>query len=174
MSNRELAQLKADLAEIPQVSSALVPVKSRDFFWFSPILTPKLSDKVADLVVIPENRQQLTKITSACAKWRIPLTLRGGGTDNYGQAVPLHGGVVLDMTGFNKVISSAPGVVRFDAGCRLLDIDKALKPMGWEMRFFRSTRRFATMAAIAGGAGGIGSVPGVRWRILAQRLPWSC
>ncbi|EGP54266.1 FAD-binding protein (plasmid) [Agrobacterium tumefaciens F2] len=158
MSDGALAQLRADLADIPQISSDLIPAKSRDFYWFSPILKSELSDKVADLVVVPQTREQLEKVASACARWRIPLTLRGGGTGNYGQAVPLHGGVVLDMTGFNKIISSSPGVGRFEAGCRLLDIDKALKPMGWEMRFFPSTRRFATIGGyIAGGAGGIGS-----------------
>lgn len=129
MSDRALAQLRADLADIPQISSDLIPAKSRDFYWFSPILKSELSDKVADLVVVPQTREQLEKVASACARWRIPLTLRGGGTGNYGQAVPLHGGVVLDMTGFNKIISSSPGVGRFEAGCRLLDIDKALKPM---------------------------------------------
>ncbi len=41
-------------------------------------------------------------VAAACARHRVPLTLRGGATGNYGQCVPLEGGVVLDMTAMNR------------------------------------------------------------------------
>jgi FAD/FMN-containing dehydrogenase len=136
----------------------MIRAKSRDYYWFSPLLRPILDGKRADIVYEPETREQLARIAAACARHRVKLTMRGGGTGNYGQAVPLEGGVVVDMTQLNRVISHAPGIGRFEAGARLLDIDRALRDGGWELRYFPSTRRQATIGGyVAGGAGGIGS-----------------
>ena len=71
--------------------------RSRDYFWYSPILYETLKDKVADVVVTPRDEAEVVRVAAACAKHRMPLTVRGGATGNYGQCVPLQGGVVLDM-----------------------------------------------------------------------------
>ena len=98
------------------------------------------------------------RLAAACARHRVPLTVRGGGTGNYGQAVPLAGGVVLDMTRLDQVIWHRPGAGRFGAGARMLDIDRALAPAAHELRFYPSTRQHATIGGfIAGGAAGAGS-----------------
>ena len=154
-----LAALKSDLSGIATADdAATLRLKSRDFFWFSPILKPLLEDKRADLVVLPKTKDDVIRIAAACARHRMPLTVRGGGTGNYGQAVPLAGGVVLDMAGLDRVVKVTPGAGRFEAGARLLDIDRALRPERWELRFHPSTRKQATIGGfIAGGAAGCGS-----------------
>ena len=78
-------------------------LKSRDFHWYSPVLTPQLQNCRADIVVQPGSEEQIALVAAAAARHRIPLTIRGGGTGNYGQSVPLKGGVVLDMTRHDKV-----------------------------------------------------------------------
>jgi FAD/FMN-containing dehydrogenase len=83
-------------------------MKSRDFHWYSPILTPQLANCLADIVVQPRTEDEIASVAAAAARRRIPLTLRGGGTGNYGQSVPLKGGIVLDMTGFDKVVAVEP------------------------------------------------------------------
>ncbi len=160
----QLAALRADLAGIAVADdAATLKLKSRDFFWFSPILKPLLDEKRADLVAAPRSKDEVKRIAAACARRRVPLTVRGGGTGNYGQAVPLEGGVVVDMTGLDKVIGVTPGAGRFEAGARLLDIDRALRDRHagegrWELRFHPSTRKHATIGGfIAGGAAGCGS-----------------
>jgi hypothetical protein len=149
----------ADIADVPVATDApTLKLKSRDFFWFSPILKRELEDKRALAVVRPRDREELKRVVSAAAKRRVALTMRGGGTGNYGQCVPLDGGVVLDMTGLDRVIAARPGLVSVEAGAMMLDIDKALKPMGWELRFFPSTRANASIGGfVCGGAGGVGS-----------------
>lgn len=149
----------ADLGDIPVITDPmLLKQKSRDFFWFSPILKPELEDRLADIVVVPRDREDLVKVASACARHRIHLTVRGGGTGNYGQAVPLFGGVILDMTQLSGVVWTKPGAGRFEAGAKLLDIDRALLAERSELRFHPSTRAQATIGGyVAGGAGGIGS-----------------
>ena len=89
---------------------------SQDFSWFSPVLQRQLKDKRADAVVRPRTEDEIRALVSACAKRKVPITIRGSGTGNYGQTTPLAGGVVLDMTGYNAFLWVKPGVARAQAG----------------------------------------------------------
>jgi FAD/FMN-containing dehydrogenase len=138
---------------------ALVRLKSRDFFWYSPVLKDELSDKLADLIVCPRDEAEIVRVARAAARFRVPITPRGGGTGNYGQAVPLAGGIVLDMTALDAIEWVRPGQVRVQAGRKLVDIDDQTRADGWELRMFPSTKRTATIGGfVAGGSGGVGSV----------------
>ena len=95
-------------------SMEFVSSRSKDYFWYSPILQEELEDKIGDLVVIPSNEDEVKIIASAIAKYKIPLTLRGGGTGNYGQCVPLEGGVIMIMTKLNKIIEFKKNSVKYN------------------------------------------------------------
>lgn len=133
---------------------------SQDFSWFSPVLKRQLADKVADAVVRPRTEDEIKRLVSLCAKLRIPITVRGAGTGNYGQSVPLHGGVVLDMSGFNQLLWTRGGAARCQAGLRLWDLEKEVRAEhGLELRCMPSTYRSATVGGLFGGGfGGIGSI----------------
>ncbi|MBO0347261.1 FAD-binding oxidoreductase [Roseibium sp. CAU 1637] len=138
--------------------AATLRLKSRDFFWFSPLLKPQLDDCRAEISVRPHSVDEVMRLASAAARTRTPITVRGGGTGNYGQAVPLKGGIVLDMGALDQVIEVKPAVGTFAAGATMLEIDKALAPHGQELRFYPSTRKQATIGGfVAGGAAGAGS-----------------
>jgi FAD/FMN-containing dehydrogenase len=133
--------------------------KSRDFFWYSPVLNEQLKAKFADAVVMPRDEADVIRAAAACAKARIPLVVRGAGTGNYGQAVPLEGGVVLDMTALDAIEWMRPGLVRVGAGRKMVAVDAETRPQGWELRMHPSTKRMATIGGfVAGGSGGIGSI----------------
>jgi FAD/FMN-containing dehydrogenase len=153
------ASLRKDLDDVPILEdSGSLRMRSRDFFWFSPILKDALEDKRAEIIAVPRNKPDVIRVAAACAKHRVPLTVRGGGTGNYGQAVPLEGGVVLDMAKLDQVVWQRPGAGRFGAGARMLDIDRALAGAAHELRFYPSTRQHATIGGfVAGGAAGAGS-----------------
>jgi len=139
---------------------------SSDFHHYSPVLTPLLEGRVAQLVAVATTVEQVMAVAAACARHRVPLTLRGAGTGNYGQCVPLAGGVVLDLSGLNRLRHLDPlsGVLEAEAGCRLADLDAAMAPQGRALRMAPSTWRTATLGGfIAGGSGGIGSL---RWGFL--------
>lgn len=158
MTGSTIEQLKQDLDGIPFAGSEALQNNSRDFYWFSPLLREELDHKIPDILAMPETRDDLRRILSACAVRGVPVTVRGGGTGNYGQSVPLYGGVLINMTKMKNIISVKGGIGRFEAGCRLLNIDREIAPYGWELRLFPSTRRLATLGGfIAGGAGGVGS-----------------
>ena len=148
---------------------------SQDYHTFSPILVPKLAGKVGDLVVRPANEAEVLKVAAACVKYRVPVTVRGAGTGNYGQCVPLHGGVIVDMTKMQEILYVKPGVARVEAGVKLAALDKKAHDIGWEMRMAPSTYRTATIGGfIAGGSGGIGSIQygllGDRGNLLALKV----
>ncbi len=133
--------------------------KSTDFHWYSPILTHKLSNCLADVVARPQSEDELRKVISSAVKHKLPITLRGGGTGNYGQSVPLKGGLVLDMTGLDKVISVSEGRITVQGGIVIkAAFDSALET-GQQLMMFPSTMQSATIGGyLCGGFAGIGSV----------------
>jgi FAD/FMN-containing dehydrogenase len=160
VSKAAIAAFVDEISGVPVFEDALtVKRRSRDFFWYSPILNAELHGKSADVVVAPRNEAEVIRVARACARHRVPLTARGGGTGNYGQAVPLAGGVILDLTGMTNVEWSKPGLVRCEPGLKMAEFDAMTRPTGWELRMHPSTKRTATIGGfVAGGSGGIGSV----------------
>jgi FAD/FMN-containing dehydrogenase len=124
-----------------------VRLRSRDYFWYSPVLNKQLHGKSADIVATPRNEADVIRVAAACAKRRIPLTVRGAATGNYGQAVPLEGGVLLDLTNMTAIEWQRPGVIRCEPGLKMNDLDAASRPNGYELRMHPSTKRMATIAA---------------------------
>ena len=176
LSFNTLDKLVADLGDIPVVTDQkVVRRRSRDFFWYSPVLNELLDGKSADLIVAPRDESDVIRVAAACARHRVPITVRAGGTGNYGQAVPLKGGVLLDVAALSAVEWIKPGIIRVGAGAKLNAIDAETQPQGWELRMHPSTKRTATIGGfVAGGSGGIGSVSygGLRegGNILAARI----
>lgn len=138
----------------------LVKQKSRDFFWYSPVLKRQLDDVTGDLIVTPRNEAEIIQALKVCYANDVPVTTRGAGTGNYGQAMPLSGGVVLNLAEINKVREIRPGVVVAEAGAIISEIDEATRAhSGQELRLHPSTYRTATIGGfIAGGSGGVGSI----------------
>jgi FAD/FMN-containing dehydrogenase len=137
----------------------LVRQKSRDFYWYSPVLKRELEAVTADVVVTPSSEAEVRAVLAAAHRLEIPVTPRGAGTGNYGQAMPLTGGVLLNLAEMNKVKSIERGRVVCEPGAILIDIDKATAPSGQELRMFPSTRGTASIGGfVAGGSGGVGSI----------------
>ena len=155
-----VAAVLADLGDVPVVTDrAAVRRRSRDFFWYSPILNVELNGLSAEAIARPRTEADVVTVAGACARHGVPLTVRGGGTGNYGQAVPLKGGILLDMTALDAVEWVKPGAVRVQAGKNILALDMETRESGWELRMHPSTKRTATIGGfIAGGSGGVGSV----------------
>lgn len=147
------------------LNPASVKSKSRDFFWYSPVLKDRLDHVVADFVATPHDEGQVIEILRTCYAFDVPVTTRGTGTGNYGQAMPLAGGCVLHLQKMNAVKEIAPGRVVVEPGCLLKDLDAAcIADSSQEIRMFSSTWATATIGGfIAGGSGGVGSV---RWGAL--------
>lgn len=156
----DLNALCADLTGVTQISNPQqVRLKSRDFYWYSPVLDARLKDYRADIVLQPRDEAEMMAIASSAARHKVPLTLRGGGTGNYGQSVPLGGGAVVDTTKLDRIVEVGDGYVRVQAGCRISVIQEEVARSGQQLMMFPSTLRIATIGGfIAGGLAGIGSI----------------
>ncbi|AFZ06211.1 FAD linked oxidase domain protein [Oscillatoria nigro-viridis PCC 7112] len=150
----------SELSGIEIISDRAQVVKlSQDYYHFSPVLQPLLSDKTGDLVVRPASEAEVLRIAAACVKSQIPLTVRGAGTGNYGQCIPLKGGVILDTSKMNSIRWIKPGLACVEPGVKMSVFDKQARETGWELRMLPSTYRTATIGGfIGGGSGGIGSI----------------
>ncbi len=159
-STKQLEAFVSDIGDISYIDDPKVlAVKSKDYFWYSPILKDQLDDSVGQLLVQPKTEEEIITVASAIARHRIPLTIRGGGTGNYGQCVPTEGGVVLEITKLNKVLKILDGRVVCEAGARIEQVEKAVTESGQMLSMFPSTKRLATMGGfVSGGSGGIGSL----------------
>ncbi len=151
---------KAALAHLDiEEKDTNIRASSRDFFWYSPVLKERLEHVVADFVVRPRNEAEIIEILKVCYQHDVPVTTRGAGTGNYGQAMPLEGGCVMHLRWMDQVKEIHPGRVIVEPGCFLKDLDAACKAhSNQEIRMFSSTWATATIGGfIAGGSGGVGS-----------------
>lgn len=154
-----LAEILGDDTRVlkqPQVVERL----SRDFYWYSPILKAQLDGKHADVVVQPVSTDEICAVLRYCYQNEVAVTVRGAGTGNYGQAVPLEGGVVLDLQCMDDIegIDEA-GVAICQPGVRLAALENYARERGWELRCYPSTIAKASVGGfLGGGSGGIGSV----------------
>ena len=166
-NNQELFQELKTIEDLEIINkSSDLKRLSRDFYNYSPVLKKRLDHCQADIVVRPKNIHSVIAVAKKCWNSSVPLTVRGSGTGNYGQAVPLFRGVVMQMNYINKVekIYEDTGFVKVQTGCILKDLNQKLYERNRELRLFPSTWRTATVGGfISGGSGGIGSI---KWGFL--------
>jgi FAD/FMN-containing dehydrogenase len=133
---------------------------SHDFYWYSPVLRPLLKSKTGDVAVQPVTVDEVLAVLRFAGRNEVPVTVRGAGTGNYGQCVPLEGGIVLDLSLMDKLEEITPdGVAVCQPGLRLAVLETEARKQGWELRMYPSTLVKASVGGfLAGGSGGIGSV----------------
>jgi FAD/FMN-containing dehydrogenase len=162
MTRHNIAALKSRLGHLRiEDNPALVQQKSRDFYWYSPPLKRQLANVTADAIVSVASEKDVIDVLAACHELGIPVTPRASGTGNYGQAMPLSGGVVLDLSGFDKVLEVTNGRLVCEPGAIMEKIDHQTRamPNPQEIRLHPSTYATASLGGfIAGGSGGAGSI----------------
>jgi FAD/FMN-containing dehydrogenase len=154
-----LSALVADPARVLN-APAVVERLSKDFYWYSPVLKRQLQDKSADIAVQPVSVDEILAIVRYAGEQGIAVTVRGAGTGNYGQCIPLQGGIVLDLALMDKFETiTADGVAVCQPGMRLAALETEARKQGWELRMYPSTIAKASIGGfLGGGSGGIGSV----------------
>jgi len=102
-----------------------------------------------DFVVRPENTSQVSRILRLCNEQLIPVTARGAGTGLAGGCSPVRGGIVLDMSGMNRIleidIENQQAIV--EPGVIAEKLNSALKPYGF---FFPPDPGSLAMCTIGG------------------------
>src|SRR5579872_836083 len=162
MDPKHIAELRSLVSDPSRVilNPQMVEQISRDFYWYSPVLRKQLDGKLGEVVVQPLSTEEVRKTLRYCYANDLPVTARGAGTGNYGQAVPLQGGVVLDLARMDKIEKiQEDGVAVCQPGVRLGDLENEARKSGWELRCYPSTIIKASVGGfVSGGSGGIGTV----------------
>ncbi|GAB7387001.1 FAD-binding oxidoreductase [Bacillaceae bacterium] len=109
----------------------------------------QLEPQEPEIVVIPDSTEEVSACTRLANAYRIPLYPRGAGTGQTGGAVPVKGGIVMDLSKMNRILEIddrnmqaiiEPGVVQ-------ADLNRALKAYGL---FFPPDPGSAKMCTIGG------------------------
>lgn len=85
-----------------------------------------------EVVVFPENTEQVAAVVRLANKYVVPITPRGAGTGLAGGAIPVYGGIVLVMDRMNKIIKFDEDAlyVVAQAGVRTDELQKEAKRHG--------------------------------------------
>ncbi|MFZ6992770.1 FAD-binding oxidoreductase [Curtobacterium sp. RRHDQ66] len=130
----------------------------------SPILTEQLPLGLADLVAYPTSADEIAAVLQLAARHGVPVTTRGKGTGNYGQGIPLHGGVVLDTSRARTVVEVGDGYVTAEAGASMVSLEQAAAAAGQQLWMYPSTAQSTIGGFLSGGSGGTGSIShGSNW-----------
>ncbi|MEM4091138.1 MAG: FAD-linked oxidase C-terminal domain-containing protein, partial [Thermoplasmatales archaeon] len=102
-----------------------------------------------EIVVLPQQAQEVSKILTICNSYKIPVTPRGGGTSLTGASVPIRGGIVLALSRMDKVeeISLEDNYVLVQAGTKIDDLNSQLSSYG----YFFPPDPASSVAATVGG-----------------------
>jgi len=115
-------------------------------------------DHRPDAAVWPLSTEQISKILNLANEHYFPLTPRGAGTSLTGSAVPISGGLVLDLSRMNKILDICipDRLVVVQPGVVYADLERALEPQGF---FFPPDPASSSVCTLGGNvatnAGGI-------------------
>ena len=90
-------------------------------------------ERMADVVVIPRSVEQVCDVVRLANTMKTPIVPYGGGTGVMGGALPVQGGIVVDLKGLNKVLSVSPmdSACVVEGGVVLQDLCDDLEPQGF-------------------------------------------
>ncbi len=118
-------------------------------------------DTLPDIVVRPANSDEVSRVVKLAYKERVPVIPRGAATWGLGGAVPCFGGIILDMTSLNRIISVDKErlCMTVETGATWKAIDDRARKEGLSLGAFPSSAPAATVGGWLGTGGvGIGSL----------------
>jgi glycolate oxidase subunit GlcD len=88
--------------------------------------------RLPDAVAFPANTEEVSRVVQVCARHQVPLIPRGAGTGYAGGAVPVSGGVVLNLVRMNRVLGleADAGRIRAEAGAVTASIHRRAAAAG--------------------------------------------
>lgn len=124
----------------------------------SPIIAEMLPLGIADLVAFPTTAQEIADVVGLAARHGVAITPRGKGTGNYGQAIPMPGGLVLDTSRARTIVEVGDGWITADAGAPMNALEAAARATGQQLWMYPSTVHTTVGGFLAGGSGGTGTI----------------
>jgi len=111
-----------------------------------------------DVVIRPNSAQEISEIMKIANEYRIPVYPRGAASGLTGGAVPLYGGIALDLTLLNKIIEidEANLMATVEPGVIIADFQNEVEKHGLLYPPDPASNKFATMGgSVAECSGGL-------------------
>lgn len=161
--NDSVEALAAELRELIGEKNVTLEIAARerasvDGARMSPIIAEQLPLGFADLVAYPESAEQIAVVVGAAVRHGVPITPRGKGTGNYGQGIPMSGGLVLDMTRARAITEVGDGYLTAEAGTTMVMVETTANKAGQQVLMYPSTAQSTLGGFLSGGSGGTGSI----------------
>ncbi|MEC9308272.1 MAG: FAD-binding oxidoreductase [Chloroflexota bacterium] len=89
-------------------------------------------NQLADVVVIPSNVSQISRIMTLANETKTPVIPYGGGTGVMGGVLPIHGGIIINTRDLNSVLEINPvdRTTRVESGVRIGSLGETLERHG--------------------------------------------
>jgi alkyldihydroxyacetonephosphate synthase len=145
--------IRSELGEI--VGSDFVSVEESDKFIYSTDwawmpqmwLDRGMQLRPPDYIVHPGSAQEISEILEVANKYRIPVIPWGGGSGTQGGALPIFGGILLDMKRMDKIIAidEKSLTVTAQAGIIIAQLEWALNEKGFMLPHYAASSNCATL-----------------------------
>ncbi len=98
----------------------------------APFPVHRWGDFLPDLAVLPQTAEQVSEVVKLANRYGIPVVPRAGGTGLADGAVPLRGGIVVDVKLMNRIldIDLVDRTVTVQTGINMLKLNEELKKHG--------------------------------------------
>ena len=161
--NDAVEALAAELRDLIGEKNVTLEIAARerasvDGARMSPVIAEQLPLGFADLVAYPESAEQIAVVVGAAVRHGVPITPRGKGTGNYGQGIPMWGGLVLDMTRARAITEVGDGFLTAEAGTTMVMVETTANKAGQQVLMYPSTAQSSLGGFLSGGSGGTGSI----------------
>lgn len=157
MKTKELKQALGNIKTIESVSAR--EIYSHDIGDIPPMMSKALFKTMPDLVVQPENIDEISKVLAYANEHKISVIPRGAASWGFGGVVPTNRGIIIDLSPFRKIltIDTRRKNAIVEAGARWSDIDILAKKHGLCLMTYPSSK-FSTVGGwISTGGYGINS-----------------
>ncbi len=152
-----------------ETDPAAIGARLRDNSWLSPVLSGHIDAMAGasaggslgvEAIVGPADLDQLKACVAAAYRHDTPITMLGAGTSNFGQSIPMRGGIVIELSRLCDIgnPAAADGRITVGAGALLGRVDDEVRAHGAELPVVTTTYAASHAAGwVAGGHAGLGS-----------------
>jgi len=108
-----------------------------------------------DVVVTPHSDEEVAAVVRAGNEHRVPVVPWGGGSGTQGAAIPIHGGIVIDLTGMDRIveIDELSLIVTAEAGVNGRRLETELNERGLMLPHYPASAEFATVGGYVAARG---------------------
>jgi alkyldihydroxyacetonephosphate synthase len=103
--------------------------------------------RTPDYIVHPGSPEEISEIMEVANKYRLPVVPWGGGSGTQGAALPIFGGIVLDMKRMNRIleIDEKSLKVTAEAGVNISELEWAVNEKGLMFPHYAASSNCATL-----------------------------